>query len=444
MYNSLDISSVIEPVRRLMITSSRLEKESILRENMDNEPFKEMLKYLLDGNRISGISTKKIQKEVTAGFYETTSEEYSLSYLLHYFDTHSTGSDSDIAFVQFYAYMLASQSDIEFEEAISFIYSVITKSLKIGIDVKTVNKVYGKNFIPTLDVMLGTSIENVKLSGNEYIYLSQKLNGTRCFYYKGKLYSRQGKEFENLDHIIKDIKILSDIIQFKQPMVLDGELLLKPSNLNDSEAFQKGTGLANSKEKDKTELRLVLFDIITENDFIEGISEYTYADRKRELLILSDVIKDNKLENISIVPMFYEGTDHDEIWKWLEYAEQNDMEGLMLNLDTPYECKRTKNLIKIKQFYTLDLKVTDIDKGTGRNSDRLGKVYVDFKGNKVGVGSGFSDELRDYYWQHPQEIIGKIIEVKYKEKTKNKDGSESLQFPVFVRVRDDKDEVSYE
>ena len=37
------------------------------------------------------------------------------------------------------------------------------------------------------------------------------------------------------------------------------------------------------------------------------------------------------------------------------------------------------------------------------------------------------------------EIIGKIISVKYKEATKNKDGSESLQFPVFLCIREDKD-----
>lgn len=95
-------------------------------------------------------------------------------------------------------------------------------------------------------------------------------------------------------------------------------------------------------------------------------------------------------------------------------------------------------------YFTMDLPVVRVDRGTGRNKDRLGKVYVDFKGNEVGVGSGFSDEQREYFWQHPEKILYKIIEVKYKEETKNKDGTESLQFPVFVRIRDDKNEVSYE
>ena len=95
-------------------------------------------------------------------------------------------------------------------------------------------------------------------------------------------------------------------------------------------------------------------------------------------------------------------------------------------------------------YFTMDLPVVRVDRGTGRNKDRLGKVYVDFKGNEVGVGSGFTDEQRDYFWNNPEEILNKIIEVKYKEETKNKDGTESLQFPVFVRIRDDKSEISYE
>ena len=92
----------------------------------------------------------------------------------------------------------------------------------------------------------------------------------------------------------------------------------------------------------------------------------------------------------------------------------------------------------------MDLRVIRIEKGTGRNKNRLGKAIVDYKGNEVGVGSGFSDEQRNHFWNHPDEIVGHIIKVKYKEQTKNKEGSESLQFPVFISIRDDKDDISFE
>ena len=57
--------------------------------------------------------------------------------------------------------------------------------------------------------------------------------------------------------------------------------------------------------------------------------------------------------------------------------------------------------------------------------------------------SGFTEELRDYYWNNPDEIIGKIVTVKYKEETTNKNGGTSIQFPQFVCIRFDKDEPSY-
>ena len=77
----------------------------------------------------------------------------------------------------------------------------------------------------------------------------------------------------------------------------------------------------------------------------------------------------------------------------------------------------------------------------------LGGVYVDYKGTQVGVGSGFSDEERLEYFENPDLIVGKIIEVQYFGETKNqKNEDKSMRFPVFKMIRDDKDEddVSYE
>ena len=440
-----DILNVIEPMKALQNTSSRLEKEEILKQNADNELFKETLKYMLDNLRVSGISTKKINKDVQICYVEEDAFDWCLDDLLHYFDTHSTGSDNDVAYVKFFAGKIAETHLDMYDDILQFVYDVVTKSIRTGVDVTTVNKIYGKDFIKKLEIMLGTSIEHCNIPEGTYFYISQKLNGTRCFYYKGKLYTRQGKEYTGLEHIIKDIQTLcTDYGYDVNDLVFDGELLLKDLSAGDSESFQISTGIANSKQDDKSMLRLVLFDVIPTCEFKDGISKLTYKERKTFLNQCREDIADKGLENLSVVDMFYEGTDQKKIWEWLDYAERTDMEGVMLNLDTPYECKRTKNLIKVKRFYTMDLLVVNVEAGTGRNKNRMGKVQVEYKNNLVGVGSGFSDEQRNYYWEHPEEIIGKIIEVKYKESTRNKDGSESLQFPVFMGIREDKDEVSYE
>jgi hypothetical protein len=53
------------------------------------------------------------------------------------------------------------------------------------------------------------------------------------------------------------------------------------------------------------------------------------------------------------------------------------------------------------------------------------------------VGSGFNDEHRKNY-KH-QDLVGKIVAVKYNARIKNKAGDESLFLPVFVELRQDKD-----
>ena len=116
----------------------------------------------------------------------------------------------------------------------------------------------------------------------------------------------------------------------------------------------------------------------------------------------------------------------------------------MVQFNTTYKCKRTKELIKVKCFYDCDIRCVDIEKGAGKNSDTLGAIVCEYKNNIVKVGSGFTDEMRNHYWNNPNDIIGKIVTVKYKEETKNKDGSYSLQFPVFCAVREDKSEPNTE
>lgn len=423
---------------QLQNTTSTIEKQNLLKRYENNELFKEVLKFLLDPMVITGISKKKINKDVRVSYYETESGDYELSELLNYIKNNNTGRDADIAYCQFYISHLTEDEELQ-----NFIKSIITKSLKLGIDVKTANKVYGKDFIPVLNVMLGTSIEKCKIPEGTWFAISQKLNGSRCFYYRGKLYTRQSKVYTGCEHIIKEIKNLASKYPILSNYVFDGELILKNTTLTDSEAFQKGVGIANSDKENKEELKLVIFDMLPTQEFENSISTYTYASRQGMLRSLR--IETIDYENISVVPMFYNGTNQSEIWKWLDYAEENDMEGIIINLDAPYECKRTKNLIKVKKFYTLDLKVVDVVEGDGRLKGTLGALVVDYKGNTVNVGSGFSDAQRKEFWENRDSIIDRVIEVKYKEITKNKDtGLESLQFPVFISLREKGKEVSYD
>lgn len=433
-YEELGIDGLYKVCKELQGTSARTGKEKIISENKNYEDFKELLLFLFDNSVTTGLDIKKINKQTNScDYYEFVN---SFTQLLDYVKHNNTGRDYDINTIQHTVCLFSDNTQL-----VDFLYEIVTKSLRLGIDAKTINKVFGYEFIPTFNVQLGTPIEDVKLNGDEEIFISQKLNGTRCIYWKGDLWTRSGKKYTGCQHIINDIERLcrEDFCIDPNEVVFDGELVLKSCGLSDSEAFQKGTGIANSKNETKEELEYVIFDTMSNVEFEQKKCERKYGARRSSLENLPEVFKRLGLTNIRIVPFFYRGYNHEKIWEYLDYAEANDMEGVIVNLDTPYEFKRTKNLCKVKKFFDIDLECIRIEQGEkGKYKNTLGAIVCKYKDNEVKVGSGFTEEQRDYYFENPGMIIGRVVTVKYKEATKNKDGSESLQFPVFVCVRQDK------
>ena len=141
----------------------------------------------------------------------------------------------------------------------------------------------------------------------------------------------------------------------------------------------------------------------------------------------------------------YEGNDDSIIMKLLDEVTEQGEEGLMININSaPYECKRTKNLLKVKKMQTCDLRVIGFEEGEGKLKGTLGKIIVDYKGNEVGVGSGYSIEDRDYFWRNKEKLINRVIEIQYFEETTNqKNDKLSLRFPVYKKLREEGKEVSY-
>ena len=421
------MKEVIKIFKQIQNTSSTNDKKAIISANKDNELFKKCLTFLLDGNVITGLSAKKIKKKVIKSEYILPTFEDVMKYLAQ----NNTGTDNDISMIQ--AFLNEHDEDRWFYE------QMITKSFRLGADSKVVNSVI-PGLIPTFEIQLGTSVEKCKLVDGTYISISHKMNGTRCVFLNGQMKSRQNKLYNGLDHIIADIKKLG-----LENFFIDGELVYKnEEGLSDSDAFQKGCSIAMSKDNDKSQLKLVVFDIFPKEEFFDlHTSKKTYKERRKDLDKLEESIKTSDIKNLSVVERLYEGTDHSQIWKWLDYADEDmGWEGIMINLDTLYECKRTKNLIKVKRFFEKDLRCTKVNIATtGKYKGIMGSITCNYFDNTVDVGSGFNDSQREYFAKHPEEIIGKIVSVKYKEETQNKDGGKSLQFPVYMGVLIDRDKA---
>lgn len=348
--------------------------------------------------------------------------------------TNNTGTDYDISMIQ-------SFINEQPKEYRSFYIDLITKKFRLGCDKKVVNNVI-PGLIPSWDVQQAYPIskKNEPKEG-EWFALSQKMNGSNAGWKHGQLISRQGKPFTGLDHIIKDLKRLPNIDNF----FLNGELIRKNyDNLSDNDNFQLGTGIINSDDSDKSCIKFVIYEILPVEEFIHGESQLTYRQRRTQLINpLTVAISRLNTDNLEVVPIIYEGTDKSVIPLLLDKADKDGWEGLMLNKDTKWKNKRNNGILKIKSFKHSDIRCTEIIEGDGKYKGTLGLIKCDYKGHELGVGSGFTDKQRDYYWNNPDEIIGKIVQIKFKAETKNKDGGISVQFPIFEIVRTDKTEPSY-
>lgn len=314
---------------------------------------------------------------------------------------------------------------------------LLSKTLRLGVTAKTVNKII-PGLIPEWEVQQAYPIDKYPVAEGTEFWLTQKLNGVRATFYNGKLIARSGVPYKGLDNLISEIERLP-----LSTYVLDGELTLKDKgSLSDNEAFRVATGILNSDDVNKTAICYTVFDIIPREDFDSDNPKIPYSERRKMLDIFSKFVSDDGA--LRVLPVLYQGNDQLVIDKLLEQMVAEDKEGLMLNTDVPYKRTRHKGILKIKRFYTMDLKIIGYEEGTGRLEGTLGALVLEYKGNTVKVGSGFTDEQRTEFWANRNDIIGSLCEVKYKEISSDKNtGLESLQFPVFVQMRFDKSEVSF-
>lgn len=340
----------------------------------------------------------------------------------------------------------------------TFLAPVLRRDMRAGISDKTINKICkGTEYeIPVFGCQLATSSEGrPEMQGQKR--LEPKLDGVRVLMMVtpnefGDIltvcYSRNGKVFENFSHIEEQVqsnffKLLRSIktaygSNFAQGFVFDGEVI--------GNTFQELMRQARRKENAQAgDSVFNVFDILSLEDFRRG---HWNAQLHKRIAILEGMrLVIDRMPNVELLPHIIVDLDSDNGHSILDNYAQDQVragfEGIMIkDLDAPYECKRNTNWMKWKPTLTVDLEVVGIEEGTGRNKGRLGALVCagvdDGKEITVNVGSGFSDEDRDSYWQDSKYVIGRTAEILCDVITQNQDGTYSLRFPRFVRFRDDK------
>lgn len=411
------------------------EKCGFIKAHTDDEEFKKLLYYALNPLITYNISEKTASKLLG----EKTDEQFQRLVFFNdifgcceYLSRLRAMDDATLRQVRLFLQNYCNEDERK-------LYAkLLSKTLRLGVTSKTVNKII-PNLIPEWEVQQAFPIDKYPVESGTEFWLTQKLNGARATFYNGQLIARSGLAYKGLEHIIQELYWVRG-----SGFVLDGELTLREKgNLSDNEAFRVATGIINSDDADKTKICYTIFDMIPVQDFENETPKLNYS-RRRDVLDRFAEQLDKEFSPVRVLPVLYHGKDLSKIDSLLEQMVAEDKEGLMLNLDVPYRRTRHKGILKIKRFYTMDLQILRCEEGTGRLEGMLGAFVLQYNGNEVKVGSGFTDEQRAAFWQAREDIVGMLCEVKYKEISKDKKtGLESLQFPVFVQLRADKTEVSY-
>ena len=314
------------------------------------------------------------------------------------------------------------------------IHCIIDKDLKTRAGDKIINKAI-KDHIPEFSVALADKYEPKLVDWKDGWYVSRKIDGARCVAIvdsngDATFYSRTGKEFDTLGVVADGIKALGIT-----NVVFDGELCLVDDDGN--EDFQGVMKQLKKKDHTIPNPSFKIFDMITHDEFYskKGEKNRPYSIRYNNL---REVMRDNTCACLSVLGQELI-KDDDHFAEWTKRGNDYGWEGVMLRADEPYKGKRSKDLLKVKKFFDDEYEVIDTEMGEFRyvkdsaewEETMLSCVMIQHKNNIVRVGSGFTIEQRQEFYQNPDKILGKIITVQYFEETKNQDGGISLRFPTF-------------
>ena len=282
--------------------------------------------------------------------------------------------------------------------------------------------------------MLAYAASKKPIDYTKPVFIQPKLDGVRCVIqaeqvdhfsrpikYEVKAYSRTGKEWKNIDHILEQLQPFFAKYPY---VILDGELY----NHDLKDDFEKIISLVRkTKPTDEDRLeaaRLTQFhcyDIIDEELLFDLRIEFV----TQALMLLGD--------SIYTVDTFM--IDDEEAAQYMHKSNLRlGYEGSIVRTNDTYQCKRSHNLRKFKDFSDAEARIVGYELGKGKRQGTLGKFLMeDEEGNKFGCppGKGYSYEDMTSILENIHDYIGEIATFTYFGRTK----ANSYRHPSYKCIR---------
>ena len=279
--------------------------------------------------------------------------------------------------------------------------------------------------------MLAYPVSTKPIDYNKPIFIQPKLDGVRCVIQldheaneRGEFpivaYSRTGKEWKNIDHILEELYPFFD----KHPnIILDGELY----NHDLKNDFEKIISLVR-KTKPTDEHRLESKEMVQFHCYDIIDEKLPFHERWwfiRENILNTQCIKAVKTKVINSEIL---------IKKYHKINLQDGYEGSIVRTNDSYQCKRSHNLRKFKDFSDAEAYIVGYEEGKGKRVGTLGKfIMQDEDGNKFGCppGKGYNYQDMREMLKDIHKYMGQTATFTYFERTK----AGSYRHPLFKAIR---------
>ena len=284
--------------------------------------------------------------------------------------------------------------------------------------------------------MLAHKFDDNRVDWSQPVYIQPKLDGVRCVIkrvsdfpgqeylasFSVKAYSRTGKEFKNIKHILESLKPFF----FKNPdVILDGELY----NHDLKDDFEKIISLVR-KQKPTADDRLDAKNL-TQFHCYDYISAPVYDSYKTRMhqLVNSDIYS----YCVKYVPAML--VDSYDSARDIHATFLNDgYEGSIIRLDGLYKHGRSYDLMKFKDFSDTEATIIGYELGKGKRTGTLGKfIMLDDGGIQFGCppGKGYTYKDLASMLVEIDTYIGKRATFTYFQRTQ----AGSYRHPLYKCIR---------
>ncbi len=271
--------------------------------------------------------------------------------------------------------------------------------------------------------MLAYPVSDKPINYDNKVFMQPKLDGVRCVIQydnsQVKAYSRTGKEWKNIRHILFNLKpwfILNPNV------ILDGELYNHDYKDNFEQIISmvrktKPTDEARAESAENVQFHC--YDIIDETK--------TFEERNR---FITQVVQRNHCIKHVLTTQIANELDAKEMHR---VNLECGFEGSILRTNDTYKCGRSWNLRKFKDFHDDEAIILDWVEGKGKRVGTIGKFMAqDSAGNIFGMPVMDNFQYLQNNFEEMKTWVGKLATFTYFERTK----ANSYRHPLFKCIRD--------